>query len=57
MEEKLWSYRELKRAHIRGDFPPEKIAAELNEAFHNGESVRSGSDVVKLRSKKTILDR
>jgi|GEM_PF-2009557 len=56
MEDKLWSYRELKHLVIHDKSLPDKLASELNRMFHGGEIVRTAADISKIRSKRTILD-
>jgi len=57
MNGRLWSYKELKHITIHAERSPEDIASELNRLYHNGEAVRNSGDVVKIRSRGTILDK
>lgn len=57
MQDRMWSYRELKHLVINGQRPAQDLALELNRMFHEGEGIRSAADVCKIRSTKTILQR
>ena len=57
MQDRLWSYKELKHVVINANRQSHELAGELNTMFHDGETVRSAADIARIRAKKTILDR
>jgi hypothetical protein len=58
MPERLWTYPELRFiTAFQHKFEPVILCAEVNRRFHEGDSIRSPDDVVRILSNKTIFNR